>query len=86
MAASAVSISGKYLVKDGRSSSPPVTPWSYPNNLAIVSHKSKGIAIGGLARTYKKSRLPKELIAKLRALPLQPKYFGIPNIVFRYRK
>jgi hypothetical protein len=38
MAGSAVSISGKYLVKDGRSSSPPVTPWSYPKSLVIVSH------------------------------------------------
>jgi hypothetical protein len=32
--------------------------------------------------TYKKSRLPSELIAKLRDLPLQPKNFGIPNIMF----
>jgi hypothetical protein len=38
MAGSAVSISAKYLVKDGRSSSPPVTPWSYPKSLVIVSH------------------------------------------------
>lgn len=31
--------------------------------------------------TYKKSRLPKELMARLRALPRQPKYFGNPNIM-----
>jgi len=30
-------ISGKYLIKAGKSSSPPVTPWSYPKSLAVVS-------------------------------------------------
>lgn len=31
--------------------------------------------------TYKKSRLPRELMARLRARPLMPKYFGMPNMV-----
>lgn len=31
--------------------------------------------------TYRKSRLPRELIARLRDLPLSPKNFGIPNIM-----
>lgn len=35
------SMSGKYLVKDGKSKKPPVIPWSYPKSLfsLIVSYK-----------------------------------------------
>lgn len=33
--------------------------------------------------THKKSKLPRELIARLRDLPLQPKNLGIPNMVMR---
>lgn len=36
MCSSTVLISGKYLIKDGRSRRPPVTPWSYPNSLVVL--------------------------------------------------
>jgi hypothetical protein len=36
--------------------------------------------------SYKKSRLPRELIARLRDRPLQPKNFGMPNMMPKHAK